>query len=420
MHTSKFSREEKSWILYDVANSAFSLIMLTSVMPLFFQNVASKGLTDTAATANWGYGNSIASLILAIMAPVLGTFSDYPGARKKFFSFFMILGVISTLAMTGVPAGSWVLAIVLFILGRLGFGGGNLFYDAFLPDVTKPKRMDRVSAWGFGWGYIGSTVPFLMIIAFFSFSSLLPDGFSVYQAGFLITGIWWFFFSLPLLKNVNQKHSVEKKEHPVKASFLRLFRVFREIRQYRSVFIFLLAYFFYIDGVDTIIVMAISYGREMGLTGENMIPVLLMIQVVAFPFALLYGKLAERFGTRPMLLTGIGVYLFISVLAFFIPSLENPALKLGLFWALAFLVATSQGGVQSLSRSFFAKLIPENRSGEFFGFYNIFGKFALILGPLLMGLVGNLTGHSRYGVLSLVLLFAAGGALLWKVEPGKN
>ncbi len=322
--------------------------------------------------------------------------------------------------LPSVSAGAWLYCLAIFVLARIGFAGANVFYDAFLPDVSEHQRMDWVSSSGYAWGYIGSVVPFLGVIALLFYgmhrsgSSLLPP--LQVKIGFGIVGCWWLLFSIPMLKDVRQTHYFSLSSHPFRDGFARLFRTFQEIRHFRQVFLFLIAYFFYIDGVDTIITMATAYGVDVGLSPAMLILAILMIQIVAFPFSLLYGRFADRFTGKRMIYTGIGVYCCITLLAFFLPVLPTLRMKSLLFWLLAFLVATSIGGVQALSRSYFGKLIPADRSAEFFGFFNIFGKFAAILGPVLVGLVGESMGQSRYGVLSIFFLFLLGGFFLAKVR----
>lgn len=411
-------------MLYDVANSAFVLVMVTTIMPIFFKDIASMGVDNAISTANWGYANSTASLILALMAPVLGVFADMQGYKKKFFSFFFFTGLIFTLLLTLISEGDWMWCIALFVVARVGWSGANIFYDASLVDVAEHKRMDRVSTYGYGWGYIGSVIPFIIVMALI-FMGREPGQDNIPEmhakTGFVIVAAWWFIFTIPMLKNVKQQYYVEKDINPVQAGFKRLFNTFREIRQYKQVFLFLLAYFFYIDGVSTIISMATAYGRDVGLGVTMLILAILMIQVVAFPFALLFGRLAERFSTKVMLYVGISVYTLITLIAFFLPVMPTHSMKVVTFWVLAFLVATSQGGIQALSRSYFSKLIPREKSSEFFGFYNVFGKFAAIMGPALMGFIGAMTGHSRWGILSIVILFIIGGILLASVKsPDKT
>ncbi|WP_217909535.1 MFS transporter [Desulfosediminicola flagellatus] len=413
----KMSATERSWVLYDVGNSAFVLIMVTAIMPIFFKDYAAAGIPAATSTANWGFANSAASLILAILAPVLGAMADYKKKKKLFFSGFMVLGLCFTLALLSVSEGQWLLCLVLFVLARVGWAGANVFYDAFITDVTTPERLDAVSARGYGWGYIGSVIPFLVVISLILLAGM-SDGLPIGQVkiGFAVVAVWWLLFSIPLLKNVHQTHGIPVSETPVRDSFSRLFKTLTNIRKHKQVFLFLAAYFFYIDGVGTIISMSTAYGRDLGFGVTLLIVVLLFIQVVAFPFALLFGRLASRFSTKRMLLAGIGVYCLATLIGFLLPSISDIGLKTALFWLIAFLVASSMGGIQALSRSYYARLIPADKSAEFFGFYNVFGKFAAITGPFLMGVVGHLTGHTRWGVLSLLFLFIAGALLLLKVE----
>ncbi len=419
MSKSYATHEELSWILYDVGNSAFVLVMVTAVMPIFFKDFAASGLPDAVSTANWGFANSAASLLLAVLAPVLGVMADYKGFKIKFFAAFMTLGIGFTLSLTLIQKGQWLPCLLLFMAARVGWSGANIFYDAFIVDVTEGDRMDRVSAAGYAWGYIGSVIPFLIIIGLILTASgdayptipVLPS-----KLGFGIVAIWWLAFSLPMLKNVKQKYAAPLSPDPVKDAFSRLCRTFVNIRRHRQAFYFLIAYFFYIDGVDTIISMSTAYGRDLGFGVTLLIIVILFIQVIAFPFALLYGRLAGRFSAKTMLMAGICVYCVITLMAFLLPEIPDIKIKTVIFWFIAFLVGSSMGGIQALSRSFFGNLIPAENSAEFFGFYNVFGKFAAIAGPFLMGVVGRLTGHSRWGVLSILFLFIIGAGLLSRVD----
>jgi len=416
----KFTKEEKSWILYDVANSAFVLVIVTTIMPIFFKDIAAVNVDNATSTAYWGFANSAASIILALLAPILGVFADIKDKKKKFFAIFFILGLVFTLALPAIGRGDWILCIVLFVAARVGWAGANLFYDSFMTDITTNEKMDDVSANGFGWGYIGSVIPFLAIIALVMFWKS-PDqagaiSLPAARASFLIVAVWWFLFTLPLFKNVKQKHYIEPGEHIVSDSFKRLIATFKEIRQYKNIFIFLIAYFFYIDGVGTIISMSAVYGREVGLSTTLLIVVILMIQIVAFPFAILFGKLAFRYSAKTMILVGIVIYGIITLLGFFLPVIADNTLQVLTFWIMAFLVASSQGGIQALSRSFYGKLVPKEKSSEFFGFFNIFGRFAAILGPALMGGIGILTGSSRWGLLGIFILFIIGALILLKVK----
>ena len=415
--TAKMTREERSWVLYDVGNSAFVLVMVTAIMPIFFKDFAAVGMSGVESTAGWGFANSTASLILAIMAPVLGAMADYKDRKKRFFLFFLYLGITFTVLLVFVGRGQWLLCLVFFVVARVAWAGANIFYDAFLPDVTSRERMDLISARGYGYGYIGSVIPFLLIIGLLLGSGMgngLPVGPT--RAGFLIVALWWLILSLPAIKNLRQVHYLPTEPAPVRQSFLRLWRTFKEIRHYKQAFLFLAAYFFYIDGVDTIISMSTAYGRDLGFSVSLLIIVLLVIQVVAFPFSLLFGRLAARTSTRRMIFVGIGVYCIATLAAFFLPVIDDMFVKTLAFWIIAILVASSMGGIQALSRSYFCRLIPAEKSAEFFGLYNVFGKFAAITGPFLMAVVGRLTGETRLGVLSILVLFVVGALLLSRVE----
>lgn len=405
----KFTKPEKSWALYDWGSSAYSIIITTAVFPLFYKAAATDAGVELAdSTAYLSYTIAIFTFILAMLGPLLGTIADYEGMKKKFFTAFFLLGTVSTAMLAFVPEGQWLWLLICYVFAALGATGANLFYDAFIVDVTTEKRMNRVSAFGYGLGYIGSTIPFALaiLIILLAQNEVLP--LSVTNASrlaFLITAAWWILFSIPLFRHVKQKHFIEREASPVAQSFRRLNKTIREIRQYRALFLFLVAYFFYIDGVGTIISLSTAYGTDLGLSATSLLIVLFATQVVAAPFAILYGKLADRFTGKKMLYVGIFVYIIVCVYAVFIETIMD-------FWILAMLVATSQGGIQALSRSYFGKLVPKQNANEFFGFYNIFGKFAAITGPFLVGVTSQITGNSSLGVLSLVVLFIIGLAVL--------
>lgn len=405
----RYTKTEKSWMFYDWANSAYSIIITTAVFPIFYKSVATDaGVSSVDSTAYLGFTVAIATFILAMIGPILGTIADYRGLKKKFFFAFFLLGSLSTISLAFVPEGTWLPLLIIYTITAIGFHGANIFYDAFLVDVTPEEKMDEVSARGFGLGYIGSTIPFIISIAIILLASneVLPISATVAsKLAFVITGIWWFTFTIPMLKNVVQIHAIEREPRILASSFRRLGETFKEIKKYRTVFIFLLAYFFYIDGVGTIISMSTAYGTDLGIEATDLLIVLFVTQVVAAPFAILYGRLAKRFSVKTMLYVGIFVYIIVCIYAFFLSTTLD-------FWILAMLVATSQGGIQALSRSYFAQLVPKEKSNEFFGFYNIFGKFASVMGPLLLAVTATMTGSSAYGVFSLVILFIIGGILL--------
>lgn len=412
------TRTEKSWILYDVANSAFVLVMITAIMPIYFKDVAAHGVAGAVSTANWGFANSAAALVVALLSPLLGALADQRGRKKKFFLFFLFFGLIFNVGLAFVGKGQWLFCLALFVCARVGWAGANVFYDAFLVDVTSRKRMDMISTRGYAYGYIGSVIPFLLVIGLILSAGSVSDGLPVLQTriGFVIVALWWLVFSIPAIRHLKQVHFRPAGKSSITESFRQLAATFKNIRQHRQAFVFLIAYFFYIDGVGTVISMSTAYGRDLGFGVTLLIVVLLFIQVVAFPFALLYGKLAERFSTRTMLQAGIIIYCFITLFAFLLPAIEDHSLKTAAFWFIALLVASSMGGIQALSRSYFGRLIPAENSAEFFGFYNVFGKFAAITGPLLMGIVGRITGETRWGVLSILVLFVAGAYFLNRVE----
>ncbi|MBA9025867.1 MFS transporter [Peribacillus huizhouensis] len=409
----KMSTPERSWALYDWANSAYSIVVVTAIFPLYFKSAASNaGIAAHTSTAYWGYANSLATLLVSILAPLLGTIADFRGFKKRFFTFFASLGVIFTLMLSVVPNNQWLILLGCFVLTSIGFAGANIFYDAFLVDVTDKERMHRISANGYALGYIGSTIPFVISIAFIILAQqkIIPISVPVAsQIAFAITALWWGLFTIPMLKNVEQKYYVDRVRHPVATSFKKLFLTLKNIKAYRALFLFLLAYFFYIDGVHTVITMSTAYGSDLGLDATTLLIVLFVTQIIAAPFSMLFGKLSDRFNEKRMIAVGILVYIFICIYAYFLESALD-------FWILAMLVGTSQGGVQALSRSYFAKLIPKESSNEFFGFYNIFGKFAAILGPVLVGATAQMTGNTSSGVFSLIILFVIGGILLLRVR----
>ncbi|WHY69291.1 MFS transporter [Neobacillus sp. SuZ13] len=409
---SRMSKQEKSWVLYDWANSAYSILITTAIFPLYFKAAAKEaGLAASTSTAYWGYANSFATLLISLCAPILGSIADFKGLKKRLFTFFFALGIVFTLLLAVVPSNQWLFLLICYMVTVIGFGGTNIFYDAFLVDVTTEDRMNQVSSRGFAMGYIGSTIPFILSIALIILSqqNIIPLSVTVAsQAAFAITALWWGLFTIPMLKNVQQVYYKEPVPNPISNGFKQLFDTFKKIKLYRPLFLFLIAYFFYIDGVNTIITMSTAYGSDLGITSTNLLIILFATQVVAAPFAILYGKLADRFQGKIMLLVGIIVYIVICTYAYFLKTTLD-------FWILAMLVASSQGGIQALSRSYFAKLVPKENANEFFGFYSIFYKFAAILGPFLVGFTAQITGNTNSGVFSLILLFIIGGAILLRV-----
>lgn len=393
----KFTKQEISWVLYDCGNSAYSMAITTALLPIYF------GMFREGSTMDLGYFNSIASFIVALISPILGTIADYKDTKKRFFTFFALLGIIFTGALAVVPSGVWQLLIAFYIITVVGFSGANIFYDSFLVDISDNSRMDRVSASGFAYGYIASVIPFAISLGIVFVIG--QDNMLGYQLGFVITALWWGLFTIPLLRNVKQVHYIEKEPRPVYNSFKRLGRTFKNIKSHKTIMIFMLAYFLYIDGVGTIIKMCVPYAQEvLGSEGFDMfvmLGILLIVQLIAFPCAIVYGRLAKKYSAKRMLIVGIITYIIATMYAFTMNSIDD-------VFVLGAMIGSAQGGVQALSRSYYAKIIPKKQSNEFFGFYNVFGKFAAILGPLLMALTTTITGNGRYSILSIIPLFILG------------
>lgn len=406
----KFTKAEQGWIMYDWANSAFSAIIAAIILPSFFTT-----LTADVPSAGpwWGYATSIATFICAICAPFFGTLGDYRGYKKRLFTVFVIVGVAATAALSFTD--NWRLMLVFYIIGTIGFNASCVFYDGFLPDVTTDERMDTVSTYGYGLGYIGgSTIPLLMAMALIMFNDFFGlTGTQACQISFLITAVWWLVFTIPMWRHVEQKHFVEPEGNVFRQTFSRLGSVAKRIVKNRGLLLFLLAYFFYIDGVGTIIHMATIFGQNMGMDSNAMVVILLVVQLVAFPFAILYGKLSKRFSVRGMILCGIATYMLVCFVALLLEPLRqiSQAALMGGFIFLAFLVGTAQGGIQALSRSYFGKLVPENSANEFFGFFDIFGKFSAVIGPALFSLVWDRTNQVYLGIIPVLLMFVVGMVL---------
>lgn len=396
----KMTREERSWVLYDVGNSAFVLLVST-IMPLYFNYLAgSAGLSDSDYLAYWGYAASIATIIVAVMGPVTGTMADMKGFKKFLFTISMLVGAAGCISLGF--AKQWLVFLGIFIIAKSGFASSLIFYDAMLTDVTDDERMDEVSSQGYAWGYIGSCIPFIACLALVLGSDKI--GLSMENAmavSFTIVAVWWIVMTLPLLKTYRQRHYVERKPHAVKDSFTRIGRTLVNARKEKKIFLFLIAFFFYIDGVYTIIDMATAYGSALGLDSTGLLLALLVTQLVAFPSAIIFGKLAKRFNTEKLILVCISAYLFIAIFAIFLATQLQ-------FWILAVLVGMFQGGVQALSRSYFAKIIPAEQAGEYFGLMDICGKGAAFLGTTVVGVVTQITGSMSKGVGMISVFFVIG------------
>ena len=439
-----YTKHEISWMMYDWANSAHSVIVVT-LLPIFFDTVAGYTADSVSSMSTWGYATSIAMAIVALSAPFLGVFGDIRGMRKRLFALFVGIGVVAVALLSFTPMMDFMsstaaagrvagLILALYIVSVIGFDASPIYYDAFLTDITTPERMDRVSTMGYGLGYIGgSTIP---LVIFLLMNLAGVPMLTCLAVIFAITAVWWLVFSLPLLKNCRQTSGKPYEKGDVGRSLRGVGATVREIIANKPMLVYILAYFFYIDGVHTVISMATTYGANLGLDDTGMMLALLLVQILGLPVCLLYIRLAARFGARTMVGVGVCVYMFICVFAFFMRELWQ-------FWLLAVLCATSQGGIQALSRSMFGKLLPDkDRSGEFFGFFDIFGKFSSIMGPALVGFVSALVADRMlaeqglteatataeqvdainaasgpYGILSVLLIILVGAVLYFFVLP---
>jgi len=402
-----------SWALYDWANSAFATTVMAGFFPLFFKEYWADPNEPTMSTFYLGLANSLSSVVIACLAPVLGSIADRGSAKKKFLLFFACLGVFMTSGLYMVDIGQWKLAAVLFVGGSLGFAGGNIFYDSLLPSISTDENVDKVSSLGFGLGYIGGGLLFALNVLMFLKPDLfgIADGAQAIKISFVTVGIWWAVFAIPLFLNVKEPriHDPVPLGQAVSLGLQQLKDTLKRIRHLKVVGLFLLAYWFYIDGVDTIIRMAVDYGISLGFPSDSLITALLIVQFVAFPSALAYGWIAGKIGTKEAILTSIVAYSVITVFGAFMQEKWH-------FYTLAVCIGLFQGGIQALSRSLYTRIIPKKKAAQFFGFYNMLGKFAAILGPLLMGTITAVTGNPRIGILAILILLIIGFILLIKVD----
>jgi len=408
----RLNRQVLSWGLYDWANSAFATTVIAGLFPVFFKQYWASAQSVTESTFYLGLVNSIASLLIVASAPLLGTIADQLSQRKKFLLIFALTGIFMSAGLSLIAEGAWLAALLLYLFAVIGFSGANIFYDALILDVTSLKKVDMVSSFGFALGYLGGGILFALNVLMISW----PDFFGIdgkvqaIKLSFISVAIWWAIFSVPLFLFVKEHKTVAGPGNGIVVpAYLRLVQTFRQIIQLKMTFLFLLAYWFYIDGVDTIIRMAVDFGLSVGLDSNGLLAALLLTQFVGFPAALVFGKLGEIKGPRFGIVLSLIVYGLIVVWAY---QLETQAE----FYLLAVAVGLVQGGIQSLSRSLYARLVPVHQKAEFFGFYNMLGKFAAVIGPLLVGMTSLLTGDPRTGILSVLLLFAVGGFLLSLVD----
>ncbi len=406
--TSKTTSLEKKWIMYDIGNSAFTLLVST-IMPIYFNFLADNAhISETNYLAFWGYATSLATIITAILGPILGTASDFKGWKKKLFMIALLIGALGCILL-GFTS-SWLWFLCLFVIAKSAYSLSLVFYDSMLTDITTPERMDNVSAKGYAWGYIGSCIPFvgsLILVLFYEQFHLTME--TAMSLCFLLIALWWLLLSVPLILGYHQTYYLEKENHYVKASFLRLKNIFIELKNNPKVLFFLIAFFFYIDGVYTIIDMATAYGTALGLDTTGLLLALLLTQIVAFPAALIFGKLSSSIENTKLIKICIFAYFLIALYGITLQQQYQ-------FWILAVGVGIFQGAIQSLSRSYYAKIIPANRSGEYFGLYDICGKGASFMGTTLVSFISQVTGMMNIGVGSLAIMFLIGFVFFKKTE----
>ncbi len=400
-------RARMSWALYDWGNSAFATTVMAGFFPVFFKEYWASGLSATDSTFWLGVGNSAASTLMVLFAPLIGALADQGNRKKHYLLLFAFLGALMTSSLFLVASGMWPIALLLYALGIIGFSGSIVPYDALLVDVAEEDELDRVSALGYAMGYLGGGLLFALNV----FMVLKPQVFGLIDTGqavrvsFLMVGIWWALFSIPVMLFVHERHPRPANPHALRGALKEIRENFREVGRYRRVVLFLLAYWLYIDGVDTIVRMAVDYGLAIGFESSDLLTALLITQFVGFPAALVFGYLGDRYGPRKGIMIALAVYIIIVFWAWRMQAIWE-------FYALAVVIGLVQGGIQSLSRSLYARLIPQDRAGMFYGVYNMLGKFAAVIGPLLVGWVAAVSGDSRLGILAVLFLFVGGFAAL--------
>ena len=407
------TRQKWGWAMYDWANSAFATTVMAGFFPVFFKEYWNSGVDAATSTFRLGMANSLASLLIVLLAPLLGAIADCMSRRKAMLFSFAFLGVLMTAGLYLIGEGDWFLAAFLYVLALIGFSGSNVFYDSLLPFVSRKDKIDQTSALGFSMGYLGGGIllSINVLMALHPEKFGLADGAAAIRISFLMVAVWWLIFSLPLMLLVEEPDGSVSgwSVNVLQAGFKRVWTTLQEVRQLRNIWLFLVAYWLYIDGVDTIVRMAVDYGLSLGFDQNSLITALLITQFTGFPAAIAFGWFGGRYGPKTGIFIGLAVYIVVTVWASVMDSVSE-------FYYLAFLIGLAQGGIQALSRSLYARMIPADRSAEFFGFYNMLGKFAAILGPVMIGWVGVISGNPRTGILSLLVLFVVGGLVLAKVE----
>ena len=403
-----------SWVMYDWANSAFATTIIAAVLPTYYGIVAASNLPPNLASSYWAYSTTIAMLLLVFLAPILGAIADYKRSKLKFLAAFALLGIIFTAMLYFIQEGDWLLASVFYILARIGWSGANVFYDSLLPHIASDKEINQVSTLGYAAGYLGGALLLGLNLGMI----LSPQTFGIPDAGlgtrlsFMSVACWWALFSIPLFRNVKEPMPILKPipgRSSIIIAFKRLAGTFRDIKNFKQAFIFLVAFWFYNDGIGTIIVMAAMFGTEIGIAQDHLIGAILAVQIIGIPFTILFGKLAVRLTTKRAIYLGLIIYTLISIGGYFMQNALH-------FWILAITVGMIQGGTQALSRSLFGQMTPRKKSAEFFGFFDVSQKFSGLIGPALFGIIGQITGSSRLSIVALVIFFIGGMYILEKVR----
>ncbi len=416
MDDKQYKKIINAWSMYDWANSAFATTIMAAVLPIYYSAIAQPELTAPQTTAYWGYTNSIALLLIAIISPILGAMADFKGHKKRYLTIFALVGITATAFMFFLTTGDWLWASALFILGNIGFAGANVFYDSLLPHIATKNDIDQVSTRGYAMGYLGGGI---LLAVNLGMIMLAPEHLTglMTRISLASVAVWWLVFTIPLWKRIKepprQVFKGEMDSNPLKAGFKRLGETFKEIRKYEDLFKLLVAFWLYNDGIGTIIKMATIYGNEIGIGQTDLIGALLMVQFVGIPFSFAFGWMAKKIGTKKSIYISLSVYSLISIGGYFMTTALH-------FWILGFAVALVQGGSQALSRSLYARMVPKAQSAEFFSFYSVSGKFSGMFGPLVFGLVSQLFGNSRLGIVSLIIFFTSGAYLLTRVDVEKG
>ncbi len=417
MELKEKKRAQFAWVMYDWANSAFVTTITAAVLPVYYSSVAAVGLAPNLRTAYWGYTSTIALLLVALAGPILGAMADFSGAKKKFLTRFAVMGMIGAALLFLVRDGDWFIASIFFIIGNVGFSGANVFYDSLLPHVADEDERDQLSSRGYAFGYLGGGILLAINLAMIMTAPDSATTALMSRISFVMVAVWWLVFTIPLWKWIKEPVrrilKGEENFNPVQASFSRLAYTFGEVRKYKELFKFIIAFWLYNNGIGTIIVMATIYGTELNFSSTTTIGTLLMVQFAGIPFALLFGWLGKKLGTKKSILLSLVIYSAIAIGGYFMTQELH-------FWILGFGVATVQGGSQALSRSLFSRMLPKSQSAEFYSFFSVSEKVAGSVGPLLFGVVSTVMGGSRLSIVSLIIFFIVGGYLLTRVDENEG